>query len=165
MWGVVEVTAIEKGPDGTVLSMSGVRQPLASVKKLKHKFNWLARTQDILEGTVRISCEGTRRGKRTRGDNNIPEGATDEGGRREAPWAPWFLKSMRFSPHSWLGAVRCLNSRGLQVVEYDHLVTKPKLEEGENFVDFLNPLSIGTMPVLLEPAIRFLKVRTQSSSR
>jgi hypothetical protein len=44
------------------------------------------------------------------------------------------------------------------VVEYDHLVTKPKLEEGENFVDFLNPLSVGTMPVLLEPAIRFLKV-------
>lgn len=52
MWGVVEVTAVEKGPDGSVLRMAGVRQPDASVKKLKHKFNWVADTDDVLGGTV-----------------------------------------------------------------------------------------------------------------
>lgn len=53
MWGVIEVTAIEKDANGAVTSMSGVRQPEASVKKIKHKFNWVAATDDVLNGTVK----------------------------------------------------------------------------------------------------------------
>jgi glutamyl/glutaminyl-tRNA synthetase len=43
------------------------------------------------------------------------------------------------------------------IKEYDHLVTKPKLEEGEDFKDFIRNPSAGTMPVLLEPCLRSLK--------
>jgi len=43
-----------------------------------------------------------------------------------------------------------------QVIEFDHLITKPKIEEGENFQDFINPLSMGEMSVLVEPALRSL---------
>jgi len=58
MWGVVEVTSMERGAEGQVLSMVGVRQPDASVKKLKHKFNWVANTDDVLEGTVSFQERG-----------------------------------------------------------------------------------------------------------
>jgi glutamyl-tRNA synthetase len=44
------------------------------------------------------------------------------------------------------------------IKEFDHLITKPKIEEGEDFQSFLNPLSVGSMPVLVEPALRQAKV-------
>ena len=43
------------------------------------------------------------------------------------------------------------------VAEYDHLITKPKLEEGEKMEDFLKEPNYGTMPVLAEPALRRAK--------
>ena len=43
------------------------------------------------------------------------------------------------------------------IKEYDHLITKPKLEENEDFKDFLRDPSTGSMQVLLEPCLRSLK--------
>ena len=90
MWGVVEVTAVVKDAEGKVVGLSAVRLPDASVKKIKQKFNWVAKTADALAATV---------------------------------------------------------------TEYDHLIAKPKLEEGDKIEDFVNPLSVGQMPVLVEPAL------------
>jgi glutamyl-tRNA synthetase len=93
-WGVCEVTKVVKDKKtNKVISLSGIRKPDTSVKKIKKKFNFVADTKDILKATV---------------------------------------------------------------IEYDHLITKPKIEEGENFQDFINPLSMGEMPILVEPALKSL---------
>lgn len=44
------------------------------------------------------------------------------------------------------------------VLEFDHLITKPKIEEDEAFQDFVNPLSRGEMAVVVEPEMKQLPV-------
>mmetsp|Transcript_1527 Transcript_1527/g.2926 ORF Transcript_1527/g.2926 Transcript_1527/m.2926 type:complete len:570 (-) Transcript_1527:500-2209(-) len=43
------------------------------------------------------------------------------------------------------------------IVEFDHLITKPKMEEDDKMENFLRSPTKGTMPVLVEPALKQLK--------
>mmetsp|Transcript_1811 Transcript_1811/g.3339 ORF Transcript_1811/g.3339 Transcript_1811/m.3339 type:complete len:937 (-) Transcript_1811:312-3122(-) len=44
--------------------------------------------------------------------------------------------------------------------EFDHLITKPKIEEGDDFKDFINANSHATTTLVAEPAIRNIKKDT-----
>jgi hypothetical protein len=90
---------MERGAEGQVLSMVGVRQPDASVKKLKHKFNWVANTDDVLEGTVSFQERG---GSCIRGHDN-------KGGRSgRRPPQPLTHLACHLS-HSLLSIFQCLS--------------------------------------------------------
>lgn len=53
MWGVCEITHVEKDArTGKVMSLKGIRQPEASVKKIKKKFNFVADTPDVYKAKL-----------------------------------------------------------------------------------------------------------------
>lgn len=40
---------------------------------------------------------------------------------------------------TWLAAVDCCETVALQLVDFDYLITKKKVEEDDNFMDLVNP--------------------------
>ena len=45
-----------------------------------------------------------------------------------------------------------------QLNEYDYLITKDKLDENDNFENFVNPVSIKTSMALCDPCLRNVAV-------
>ena len=56
---------------------------------------------------------------------------------------------------SWLSDVP--NNPKVVLTEFDHLVTKAKLEEDDKFEDFVNPTTMATTEVLGDAALKSLK--------
>jgi glutamyl-tRNA synthetase len=42
------------------------------------------------------------------------------------------------------------------LTEYDHLISKPKLEDCDDFQNFLTPVTVGTMPAIVDACLRLV---------
>mmetsp|Transcript_4746 Transcript_4746/g.4905 ORF Transcript_4746/g.4905 Transcript_4746/m.4905 type:complete len:635 (+) Transcript_4746:1-1905(+) len=91
----------------------------------------------------------------------IDEIVKDEGGKvlsmkgRSNPGATNFSKTKKTT---WLAAVPDLVP--LNILEFDHLISKPKLADNENFQDFLNPITKIESSALGDPCMRTIQVGT-----
>ena len=56
---------------------------------------------------------------------------------------------------SWLASVP--SNTKVVLTEFDHLVTKEKLEEDDKFEDFVNPTTMATTEVTGDPGLKSLK--------
>ena len=57
---------------------------------------------------------------------------------------------------SWLADVQASNPK-VVLTEFDHLVTKEKLEEDDKFEDFVNPNTMATTKVIGDAGLKTLK--------
>lgn len=55
----------------------------------------------------------------------------------------------------WLA--QCPHTVKARIFEFDYLITKKKIEDGEDFKDFLNPNTVAETEVLCAPGLRMLK--------
>jgi hypothetical protein len=74
---------------------------------------------------------------------------------RSNPGATNFSKTKKTT---WLAAVPDLVP--LKIFEFDHLISKPKLADNENFQDFLNPITKTESSALGDPCMRNIQVGT-----
>jgi len=91
-------------------------------------------------GVMKVTAVVEEAGKLTRVDVQfVPDGDVKSPKRK----LHWVIKS----PH-------CVD---VTMHEFDYLISKPKLEDGEDFRNFINPVSSATTGLICEPGVRNLK--------